>query len=74
MADIGIREGEILGLRASNNGRSCELHGCCGETLAVGDLIRFKKCVVEIDDAISAVKSYCFCAVVCVTQLSHAYL
>lgn len=55
-----IRDGELIGLRASTNGRSCESHVCCGEHLSADDLIRFKFCVLEfeygIEEAVKAVR------------------
>lgn len=54
------KDGEIVGLRSSDNGRSCEVHPVCGASLAANDLIRFRSCVVTINDipsnAIKAVK------------------
>jgi hypothetical protein len=51
---------EIVGLHASNNGRSCSVHPCCGDFLKVGDLLRLVKCVVtmngELQDAIKCVR------------------
>jgi hypothetical protein len=42
------RDGDLLGLNASNNGRSCEQHGeCCGKAVKADDVIRFKLAVVE---------------------------
>jgi hypothetical protein len=51
---------EIVGLHASNNGRSCSvLHSCCGDFLKVGDLLRLQKCVMttngKLHDAIKCV-------------------
>jgi len=43
------RDGEIVGLHSSNNGRSCTIHDCCGDHLALGDLIRFKLDIVSIE-------------------------
>ena len=44
-----IRDGEILGLRGTTNGRSCEQHACCGEIVRPNDCVRFKAAVVPID-------------------------
>ena len=41
--------GEILGLKASNNGRSCAQHLCCGRQVTVGDVVVFRLCQV-VDD------------------------
>ena len=41
------RDGELLGLNASSNGRSCEQHECCGKAVKADDVIRFKLAVVE---------------------------
>jgi len=43
-------EGELYGLYESTNGRSCEIHQCCGECLQVNDLVLFKPTTVEIDE------------------------
>jgi hypothetical protein len=40
---------EIYGLSASSNGRSCHVHTCCGSQVAVGDVVRLKKTIVECD-------------------------
>ena len=40
-------DGELLGLNASSNGRSCEQHECCGKAVKPDDVIRFKLAVVE---------------------------
>ena len=37
----------IVGLRAGNNGRSCERHSCCGSQIEVGHLLRLKLIVVD---------------------------
>ena len=51
---------EIVGLHASNNGRSCSVHSCCGEYVKVGDLLRLVNCVVtmkgELQEAIKCVR------------------
>ena len=44
-----IRDGEILGLRGTTNGRSCEQHACCGAIVRPNDCVRFKAAVVPID-------------------------
>ena len=41
---------EIVGLLSDTNGRSCTLHGCCGEHVQVGDTLRLVACVVTIKD------------------------
>ena len=43
------RDLEIVGLRASNNGRSCTMHNTCGASLRVGDVLRLVSCVVNVD-------------------------
>jgi len=43
------RDGEIVGIRSSNNGRCCSTHSSCGEHIRIDDLVRFKLCVVDID-------------------------
>ena len=44
-----IRDGEILGLRGTTNGRSCEQHACCGAIVRPNDCVQFKATVVLID-------------------------
>ena len=43
------KDGEIVGLKGTSNGRSCESHDCCGEHISPDDLVRFKLAVVDID-------------------------
>jgi len=50
-----VKDGEMVGLSMGTNGRSCVQHGMCGDHLKVGDLVRFKKCVVEIDGVVEEV-------------------
>jgi hypothetical protein len=47
MTDTG-RDGEIVGLKSGTNGRSCEAHLCCGASLHVGDLVRFRLVMLEV--------------------------
>ena len=47
-----VGDGEIVGLHSSSNGRSCESHSVCGVYCLPGDLIRFKKAVVELYGAL----------------------
>ncbi len=42
-------DGEIVGLDADSNGRSCSLHATCGQFVKPNDLVRFKEAVVEVD-------------------------
>jgi len=37
-------------LKASNNGRSCESHECCGENISADVLIRFRFFVLDFED------------------------
>jgi hypothetical protein len=50
---------ELYGLLGCTNGRSCERHTCCGESVILGDILRIKRTVVTIngslDDAIKFV-------------------
>ena len=39
--------GEIVGLRASSNGRTCANHNCCGSTVVVGSKIIFDQVFVQ---------------------------
>lgn len=54
-----MRDGEMVGLKGDNNGRSCSLHECCGDQVCLGDLVRFEKTQVwykgELDVAIKVV-------------------
>ena len=45
-----VRDGEIVGLKGSSNGRACVQHACCGVSLQVDDLLRFKVGVVIQED------------------------
>lgn len=45
-----VKDGEIVGLKGTSNGRTCEIHDCCGEHLAPDDLVRFKLSVVNVGD------------------------
>ena len=47
---------EIVGLHASNQGRSCSVHSCCGEYVDVGDLLR----LVKIRRSVNGGPNYCF--------------
>jgi hypothetical protein len=55
-----VRYGEIVGIASGESGRTCEIHKVCGELLAVGNLVKFKLVVIEVDDeedeAIKAIK------------------
>jgi hypothetical protein len=44
-----VRDGEIVGLEFSTNGRSCGSHECCGKHLCVEDLVRFCLAILEGD-------------------------
>ena len=39
--------GEVLGLRASRNGRSCGQHNCCGIFVVPNDILCFKLTVID---------------------------
>jgi hypothetical protein len=45
-----VRDGEIVWLESSTNGRSCGSHECCGKHLCVGDLVRFRLVILEGSD------------------------
>ena len=50
-------DGEIVGLDAENNGRSCTLHDVCGQYLQVDNLVRFKETIVDVNGVFeSAIK------------------
>ena len=40
---------DVVGLNASSNGRSCEIHDICGSVLEVDTLVRFKSVQVVIN-------------------------
>jgi hypothetical protein len=42
-------EFEIFGLNSNTSGRSCNLHECCGSQVTVGDIVRLKKTLVDLD-------------------------
>lgn len=51
---------EIVGLHASNNGRSCSVHACCGDFLKVGNWLHFVKCIKTVDSKLQdAIKYVC---------------
>ena len=39
---------DIVGLKASSNGRSCENHACCGSALKVDSLVRFRVIQIKV--------------------------
>ena len=45
-----VRDGKIVGLKGSSNGRACVQHACCGISLWVNDLLHFKVGVVIQED------------------------
>jgi hypothetical protein len=45
-----FRHVEIVGLSEYQNGRSCEMHVCCGEQVEIGDILRLQKCVIDTHD------------------------
>lgn len=51
---------EICGLTETSNGRTCNMHECCGITVVVNDTLRLKRCLVEVngfaEEAIKLVK------------------
>jgi len=61
---MALKDGEIVGLGSSSNGRSCQQHGTCGSAIVIGSLIRFRSCVVDIDGAVEEVLNiidhYCY--------------
>ena len=46
------KDGEIYGLNASSNRRSCEQHQVCGKEIFPNDLVRFKFSVLEFNGEI----------------------
>jgi hypothetical protein len=55
-----VRDGEIIGIASRESGSYCESHEVCGDHVAVGDLVKFKLVVIEVDgekdEAIKAIK------------------
>ena len=43
------RDMEMVGLYRTTNGRSCTSHKCCGKTLEVNQVLRLRKCVVDLN-------------------------
>lgn len=43
------RDGEIVGLAQSTNGRSCTAHEICGMQATVGTLFKIRLCIIEVD-------------------------
>jgi hypothetical protein len=44
-----VRDGEIVGMKSSTNGRSCGSNECCGKHICVGDLVIFRLVILEGD-------------------------
>jgi hypothetical protein len=44
---MSARDGEVLGLQASGNGRSCVQHHCCGTLVVPNDIFKFKTTVID---------------------------
>jgi hypothetical protein len=47
MTDTG-RDGDIVGMKSGRSGRSSKSHLCCGASLHVGDLVRFRLVMLEV--------------------------
>ena len=47
-----VKDGKIIGLKESSNGRSCVSHDCCGEVTMIDELVWFKLTVADIDGKI----------------------
>ena len=47
--DINQLDIEICGLANSSNGRSCTIHNVCGSWVTVGDVLRLRATVAEIN-------------------------
>jgi hypothetical protein len=43
------RDGEVVGIALSTNGRSCEAHECCGTALRVEDIVRFRIIMLGVE-------------------------
>jgi hypothetical protein len=44
----GYVHGEIIGLKGTTNGRSCELHACCGRQVELNDTVMFCNTIATI--------------------------
>jgi hypothetical protein len=44
------KNAEIYGLNQSSNGRSCDIHRCCGEIVEIGSKVTFEEVTVTIDE------------------------
>ena len=44
---MSAHDGEVLGLQASGNGRSCVQHHCCGMLVVPNDIIKFKTTLID---------------------------
>ena len=42
-----VGDGEMVGLHAISNGRSCSSHACCGAYISGNDLVRFKLVIID---------------------------
>jgi hypothetical protein len=47
-----VKDGEIVGLLESSNGRSCASHECCGKHIFPDDLVRFRLAVANVEGRI----------------------
>ena len=46
------KDGEIVGLKGTSNGRSCVSHDCCGAHVNLDDLIWFRLSVADVNGKI----------------------
>jgi hypothetical protein len=60
MSEDIIKDGEIVGLGGTTNGRCCARHACCGEHLRPNDYVRFRYVKLDFgrhtEDEVKAVK------------------
>ena len=55
-----VKDGKIVGLKESSNGRLCVSHDCCGEVAMIDELVQLKLKVVDIDRKIEeAIQAAC---------------
>ena len=47
-----VKDGKIIGLKESSNGRSCVSYHCCREVAILDELVQFKLSVANIDKKI----------------------
>ena len=55
-----VKDGKIVGLKESSNGRLCVSHDCCGEVAMINELVWFNLTVADINRKIEeAIQAVC---------------